>query len=84
MMTGSVIKSNAVKNVANKDVVKRDVAQRIERIHKIYADFLHEIKELKKEQNTVINSILKRIDHEKAQQILAELKASQYGQEHNK
>ena len=57
-------------------MTEQEAAQRIQRIHDIYAEFKREIDGLKKEQHVVINQILERIKHEDIDRILKQLKQS--------
>jgi hypothetical protein len=48
----------------------------IELIHKIYRDFRTKLSRLERKQNSIINAAIKRIDHNKTEQVLKQLKQS--------
>lgn len=60
---------------------KQNIKERIERLHEIYRDFKKELTLLEKEENELVNSILRRLDLEKIENILDQIKNSRYGHE---
>jgi hypothetical protein len=48
----------------------------IELIHEIYRDFRTKLSRLERKQNSIINAAIKRIDHNKTEQVLKQLKQS--------
>lgn len=55
------------------DLSPEEVQRRIQKMKRIYADFLEELNGIKKHQNKIINNILKDIDQQKIQHILDQL-----------
>ena len=55
---------------------QKEIKQKIERINKAFAKFEGEISGVKKEQQDIVKEIFKRIDKDKVQKILEDIKQS--------